>query len=366
MKDAPQLRRLKGEADAEKAVREPLAALARKVLHPLLPHIGQTKHWIVSPDGNLWLVPWAALPLPVPDEKYAVEEHTLSYAVSGRDLVEHLPARPAPSSPLVLADPDFDLGLDELEVVNRRLLRELEAPAETRGLSQALRVGRIPRLPGTAGEAAAITAPLRKYAGVTPRVYTGQEATEGVFLAVRNPKVVVLSTHGYFLPEDRVDSKERDLPGLVDGKQHGLRMENPLLRCGLLLTGCNHANRNPKAADNGVLTGLQIAGTDLRGFELVVLSACETGLGEVRNGQGVAGLRQAFQLAGARTVVATLWQVPDQETAQLMIGFFNNLAAKQDRAEALRNAQLALIKARRDKTAAAHPYFWAAFTVTGR
>jgi tetratricopeptide (TPR) repeat protein len=362
LKEVIQKIRQDGEPEAEKEYRKALSDLARLLLQPLLPHVGKAERWVLSPDASLWLVPWAALPLD--DTTYVIEKHRLSYVTSGRDVVAG-PARIKTNPAVIVANPDYDLvpggGRD--------------AKPDTKGgpapdtRSADLDLPAVPLLPGTAAEAQAILPNVERYTGRPVQVYQEERALEATVKELRSPRVLGISTHGFFLPDQEVAPTERPNAEAAESvrTRDGKKVENPLLRCGLLLAGCNQrAKARPGVDEDGVLTGLEIVGLDLRGTELVVLSACETALGKVRNGEGVAGLRQAFQLAGAQSVIATLWLISDSATARLMEVFYDQLARGRSRDDALHTAQLFLIQSRRNRLGAAHPYFWAAFTLTGR
>lgn len=352
-----------GEQVAEQQAQTALRKLSALVLQPVIAHAGNAAELVLSPDSSLWLVPWACLPLA--NDKYAIEQFRLTQLVSGRELVRGATSAATTNPALIMADPDFDLGADN-------------NGADNNNSADKGRRGGLPKfvpLPGTAVEARAIVPSIEKYTSAAPQVFLKGEALEQTFKAAHSPRSLVFCTHGFFLPDQEADVDENaQLAQLQKQLTHTKALENPLLRCGLALAGANRsAPAKPDAEEDasttgnndGILTGLEIVGADLRGTQLVVLSACETGLGDVRNGEGVAGLRQAFQLAGAQSVVASLWQVADRETAQLMNSFFQNLAAGEPQATALRNAQLSLINARRNRYGAAHPFFWAAFTLTG-
>jgi len=323
------------------------ARLARKldemVMRPLRGSLGDAVRILISPDGALHLIPFAALI----DEhgRRLVERYQFTYLTSGRDLLRlqfHARHR---SPPVIVANPAFG--------------RAAFAPAldaAPRDRSAALGRTTFPPLPGTAGEARALAALLPE-----AKVLVDTEATEAALKAVEAPRILHVATHGYFLANQRVVSSESR--GLVldmgaEAPASEMRGENPLLRSGLALSG---ANGRKSGDEDGILTALEAAGLDLYGTKLVVLSACETGLGDVQNGDGVLGLRRAFLLAGAETQMVSLWTVADEQTRDLMIGYYDRLRRGGGRSESLREVQLAMLS--RPETAA--PYYWAPFLVSG-
>ena len=357
------------EADAEGTALDALQVLSDRLYKPLRSHLGPARRWVLGLDSALWLVPWAALP--VGEGHYAVEDHLIHLVISGRDQLA-LPPSGESGPPAIFADPDYDLAPGRALAIARE--RGRVTPG-TRGAtprsptSRPFSIGRnARRLEGFLAEARAIAPLLKEYAGADLEEFLDARASETAFKALRGPKVLVLSTHGFFDASVPVAGEGSPLPGSTtpDPSAEGHR-SNPLLRCGLLLAGSNSrlAVPEPGEVDDGILTGLEVVGTDLRGTDLVVLSACETARGDVLAGEGVAGLRQVFQIAGADSVVATLWQVADDESYQLMSAFFQGLARRRGPASALREAQLAMIADRRARFRSAHPFYWSAYALTG-
>jgi len=354
-----------GEAEATRVLNLELAKLADLVWKPLAAKLPEgTTELIISPDGELWSLPWTTLP--TTDQKLLVEDYSVRFVTNSRSLFTRNSGTKNPGKPLIFSDPDFDLAGEAVRAAIAAIFPELKLNSTTRGVSSRTSLPRVARLPYTKVEAEAVTPSIEKLTENSPVNYSGRYALESVVKRVSRPRMMLLTTHGFFLEDQAVKETSAkiasaDQRSVANDALRGI--ENPLLRCGLLFAGCN--SKQSVGDDDGVLTGLEILGLDLRGTDLVVLSACQTGLGKINNGQGVAGLRQAFQIAGARSVVSTLWQVPDRDSALIMQDFFSNLAAGQSNAEALRHAQLQRIAARKEKSGAAYPFFWAAWTVTG-
>jgi MYXO-CTERM domain-containing protein len=195
-------------------------------------------------------------------------------------------------------------------------------------------------------------------------VLTGTAATEAAVKAAHAPAILHIATHGFFLADTReggggkAGARALVLDTGVPPDTSILRTAQPLLRSGLLFAGANGVRGDN---DDGVLTALEASGLELTGTQLVVLSACESGVGEVRSGDGVYGLRRAFVIAGSETQVMSLWKVDDDATRDLMVAFYDALRGGADRAAALRSAQQSLYQTPKY----AHPHFWAAFILSG-
>ena len=187
----------------------------------------------------------------------------------------------------------------------------------------------------------------------------GAQATKAALKRIAAPRILHIATHGFFLSDKEITAAALRPADFIQDQPPMPLGENPLLRSGLALAGANP--RRSGTDDDGILTAAEAAQLDLRGTQLVVLSACETGVGEVQNGEGVYGLRRALVLAGAQTQVASLWKVADAATKDLMLDYYKRLLKGEGRSAALRDAQRTMIGSQEHS----HPYFWAAFVPIG-
>jgi CHAT domain-containing protein len=348
------------------------------------PLVSSASTILFSPDGPLTRFPIGVLPGREPGT-FLIEERAIATIAVPHLLPDILGSRPDPTSGSLLALGDVNYA------------EEPGRPAELTTSRTAGAVdGRRPSfgaLPNTAAEIASVKASFeRRFPASTVTVLRGEEATEAR-LREEAPRhrYLHLATHGFFAPASwsalRVD------PGKTDPESTASRGSDagfhPGLLSGLALAG---ANRDPAPnRDDGILTALEVGAIDLRKTDLVVLSACESALGEESPSEGLLGLQRAFQVAGVRTVVATLWSVDDASARELMERFYSNLWGKKlPRLEALRRAQIEMLRGRNAKSTTPHtptadsgargvipienegatdsrraPEYWAAFVLSG-
>jgi CHAT domain-containing protein len=320
--------------------------LYAKVLQPLIAATADSKRLIVSPDGGLNLVPFEALM----DEqgRYLLSQRDISYVSSGRDLLR-LAGKPAKSSaPVIVADPDFG----EPDAAAAKATHRGTDVRRSVTMAPDLTTVYFGSLAGTAREARYLKALFPDAS-----LLTRDSASKANLKSLASPVILHIATHGFFLDHE---ARLHASSGAADPR--GIRatstVENPLLRSGLALAG---ANLNKDDSEEGILTALEAANLNLWGTKLVTLSACDTGVGEIKNGEGVYGLRRAFVLAGAETLVMSLWPVSDSVTRQLMGDYYRGLKEGLGRGNALQRARLAMMS----RAARTHPYYWASFIQAG-
>jgi CHAT domain-containing protein len=338
-----------------------LEQLSGLVYAPLARHLTNVSHLIICPDGQLSRVPFEMLPV---GNKFLVEEKTISYVTSGREVVRFASsaANVRNSKSIVMGNPDFNFDLAAPRPLNPAV-QLAGGPSVLHSLTRDYDGLKFQPLPGAGAEARSVA----KLLGDDAILYLGADAREAELKAVQSPRVLHLATHGFYFPDQEFNpsypSAKLNHTTRPPYTKVGNNWENPMVRCGIALAGANHAMQITNAlAEDGLLTGLEASLLDLQGTELVILSACDSGTGEVKIGEGMMSLRRAFLIAGAQSVLASHWNVSDKATSQLMTEFMRRWQSGEPRATAWRNAQLTLLHSKDFS----NPYFWAAFTLTGQ
>jgi tetratricopeptide (TPR) repeat protein len=309
-----------------------------------------TTRLFVGGDGQLNFLSLAALQ--TPDGAFLGEHYEIAYVGSGRDLARK--ASPSDSKSIALfADPVFDRQATSFGT-NALVMRSGEVDAFARIV--------LPPLPGTKAEEAAVEE-VAKAGGWSPEAHLGEKAAKPDLLALKSPGILHLATHGFYLnslPENGAEGergmKVIEAPDFSGNKPAPPPKIDPMHASGIALTGAQATlkawsdGRVPDPKEDGILTAEEVSGLNLDATWLVTLSACETGIGEVKTGEGVFGLRRAFMIAGAQNLLMTLWPVSDEVTPKIMADFYKEALATHDAAGSLAKVQRDwLVKLRKEK-----------------
>ncbi|MEA5517358.1 tetratricopeptide repeat protein [Limnoraphis robusta] len=348
------------------SVKHSARELDEVVMRPIREMLGDKTHILISPDGQLNLIPFAALV----DEnnEYLVRNYLFTYLSTGRDLLRLQLNAPSRQDPVMLANPNYDEPGDvtgvQLASTSPRVVGESGMRSNQRSTDLATLT--FSPLEGTQLEADTILPLIPNL-----QLFTGSQATENLLYKLQAPQILHLATHGFFLedidciPTTGTRSLREGtiifIPNpdfLPECKPTPRNTENPLLRSGLALAGFNVRQ---SGEEDGVLTASEVTRLRLYGTKLVVLSACETGLGSLANGEGVYGLRRAFVKSGAESQLMSLWQVDDYGTSELISLYYQRIKRGEGRSIAMRQIQLDLL----EEPFYEHPYYWASFIFTG-
>ena len=330
---------------------------------PLEPSLQGTKAVYMSPAGLLHRLNLSAIPTAPTSTETIGKRHELYVVGSTRQLVvsSDQPASSHTADAVVFGGIQYEMDSTAIAPVQAE-----EANTRNRGMSfnqtdSTLRGDTWRYLKYSEKEAVNVQTQLQK-AGFQAEVYKGFAATEESFKQIGkdkpSPQILHLSTHGFFFPDVKNQPKAQRFG--ADEPVFKIS-DNPMIRAGLILAGGNYAWKAGKSLGNredGILTAYEISQMDLRNTDLVVLSACETGLGQIEGNEGVYGLQRAFKIAGAKHLIMSLWQIPDFHTQELMTAFYSNmLAKKMPIREALSAAQETMRLKRYE------PFYWAGFVL---
>jgi CHAT domain-containing protein len=326
----------------------------------------------LAPSGLLHKVDFSAIP--VTDSTYLLDKYHINILSSTRVLTKAYIAK-LPSSVDFKATlyGGITYDLDSSEMI--ALARQYQKPKYNLMAGRSVNSSDVKRgfswsyLPGTLTEVTNIEK-LFISNQISSNLYTGKQATEESFKHLadngKSPELIHIATHGFFFPE--IEPEKDEIEKIVfrsfeqadtSNEPAFTYSENPLLRSGILLAGASRTwNKLPEieGVEDGTLTAYEVSGINLSNTQLVVLSACETGLGDVKGSEGVFGLQRAFKMAGVRYIIMSLWKVPDYQTAELMELFYTNWLKGMDIKDAFSMAQQTLRKKY-------DPFYWAAFVL---